>query len=45
MDCGTHITGKYKGITGTEPFACVKVSTPAATGKVKIRSTWPKGTK
>jgi hypothetical protein len=33
MDCGTHIirggTGKYKGITGTEPFACVTVPTPA----------------
>jgi hypothetical protein len=33
MDCGTHTitggTGKYKGITGTEPFACVKVETPA----------------
>ena len=33
MDCGTHFitggTGKYKGITGTEPFACVKVDTPA----------------
>jgi len=32
MDCGTHIitggTGKYKGITGTEPFACVTVPTP-----------------
>ena len=27
MDCGTHIitggTGKYKGITGSEPFACI----------------------
>jgi hypothetical protein len=33
MDCGTHIitggTGKYKGITGSEPFACVTVATPA----------------
>jgi hypothetical protein len=33
MDCGTHTvtggTGKYKGITGTEPFSCVKVETPA----------------
>ena len=32
MDCGTHIitggTGKYKGISGTEPFACVEVATP-----------------
>ncbi len=29
---GTHIitggTGKYKGITGLEPFACVTVPTP-----------------
>ena len=28
MDCGTHIitggTGKYKGISGKEPFACIK---------------------
>jgi hypothetical protein len=27
MDCGTHFivggTGKYKGITGTEPFSCI----------------------
>jgi hypothetical protein len=33
MDCGTHFitggTGKYKGITGTEPFACITVPTPA----------------
>jgi hypothetical protein len=33
MDCGTHIvtggTGKYKGITGKEPFACITVDTPA----------------
>jgi hypothetical protein len=33
MDCGTHIisggTGKYKGITGLEPFACVTMPTPA----------------
>lgn len=33
MNCGTHTitggTGKYKGITGTEPFACVSVATPA----------------
>lgn len=33
MDCGTHTiiggTGKYKGITGLEPFACVTVATPA----------------
>ena len=33
MDCGTHIitggTGKYAGITGREPFACIE---PARTG-------------
>jgi hypothetical protein len=33
MDCGTHFitggTGKYKGITGTEPFACTAMPTPA----------------
>jgi len=33
MDCGTHIitggTGKYKGITGLEPFACITKPTPA----------------
>jgi len=33
MDCGTHFitggTGKYKGITGTEPFACIDKPTPA----------------
>lgn len=33
MDCGTHIitggTGKYEGITGTEPFACISKPTPA----------------
>src|SRR6187200_2997253 len=34
MNCGTHIitggTGKYKGITGREPFACI--SMPALAG-------------
>jgi hypothetical protein len=33
MDCGTHLitggTGKYKGITGREPFACITKPTPA----------------
>ena len=33
MDCGTHIitggTGKYKGITGREPFKCITKETPA----------------
>lgn len=33
MDCGTHIitggTGKYQGITGREPFACISKPTPA----------------
>jgi hypothetical protein len=35
MNCGTHIitggTGKYKGITGSEPFACN--SLPALAGE------------
>jgi len=35
MACGTHVitggTGKYKGITGTEPFACN--SLPALAGE------------
>ncbi len=34
MDCGTHTitggTGKYAGITGTEPFACISKPTPAS---------------
>jgi hypothetical protein len=33
MDCGTHLitggTGKYEGITGKEPFACISKDTPA----------------
>jgi hypothetical protein len=33
MDCGTHAitggTGKYKGITGREPFSCISKPTPA----------------
>ena|SRR5271157_3815591 len=37
MDCGTHLitggTGKYKGITGREPFACITVPTPAGEPK------------
>ena len=36
MDCGTHIitggTGKYKGITGTEPFACIAMPALAGPG-------------
>jgi hypothetical protein len=36
MDCGTHIitggTGKYKGITGNEPFACITMPAPAGAG-------------
>ena len=36
MDCGTHIitggTGKYKGITGSEPFACITMPAPAGPG-------------
>ena len=34
MDCGSHVitggTGKYKGIIGNEPFACI--SMPALAG-------------
>jgi len=36
MDCGTHIitggTGKYAGITGTEPFSCVTMPNLAGAG-------------
>ena len=36
MDCGTHIitggTGKYKGITGSEPFACINMPALAGPG-------------
>ena len=36
MNCGTHIitggTGKYKGITGSEPFACNAMPNLAGTG-------------
>src|SRR5205809_4458711 len=36
MNCGTHIitggTGKYKGITGSEPFACITMPTLAGPG-------------
>jgi hypothetical protein len=36
MDCGTHIitggTGKYKGITGKEPFACIAMPALAGPG-------------
>jgi hypothetical protein len=36
MSCGTHIitggTGKYKGITGTEPFACIAMPALAGAG-------------
>lgn len=36
MDCGTHIitggTGKYKGITGSEPFACISMPALAGSG-------------
>jgi hypothetical protein len=36
MDCGTHIitggTGKYKGITGKEPFACITMPALAGPG-------------
>jgi hypothetical protein len=36
MNCGTHIitggTGKYKGITGSEPFACISLPVLAGSG-------------
>jgi hypothetical protein len=36
MDCGTHIitggTGKYAGITGEEPFACIGLPPLAGDG-------------
>lgn len=36
MNCGTHIitggTGKYKGITGREPFACIALPALAGPG-------------
>jgi hypothetical protein len=36
MNCGTHIitggTGKYKGITGSEPFACTNMPALAGPG-------------
>ena len=36
MSCGTHIitggTGKYKGITGREPFACINMPALAGPG-------------
>lgn len=36
MNCGTHIitggTGKYQGITGTEPFACIEMPALAGPG-------------
>lgn len=36
MDCGTHIitggTGKYKGITGREPFSCIAMPALAGAG-------------
>jgi hypothetical protein len=36
MNCGTHIivggTGRYRGITGKEPFACNAMPAPAGPG-------------
>ena len=36
MGCGTHVitggTGKYKGITGKEPFACIAMPALAGPG-------------
>jgi hypothetical protein len=59
MSCGTHIitggTGKYKGITGSEPFACITMPALAgpggggavATGRRHVcravRRWWPAG--
>lgn len=50
MDCGTHLiaggTGKYKGITGKEPFACISKPTPAGEPEgafaidIPHRTTW-----
>jgi hypothetical protein len=49
MSCGTHIitggTGKYKGITGREPFACEAMPQFAGTGgyfalDIPHNSTW-----
>jgi hypothetical protein len=38
MNCGTHIitggTGKYKGITGSEPFACITMPALAGPGEL-----------
>jgi hypothetical protein len=38
MKCGTHIitggTGKYKGITGSEPFACITMPALGGPGRV-----------
>ena len=37
MDCGTHVitggTGKYKGITGSEPFSCIAMPALAGSGE------------
>jgi hypothetical protein len=36
LNCGTHVitggTGKYKGITGSEPFACIAMPALAGSG-------------
>jgi hypothetical protein len=36
MNCGTHVitggTGKYAGITGTEPFSCIAMPALAGAG-------------
>ena len=43
MDCGTHVitggTGKYKGITGSEPFACITMPAPASILRWTSRTT------
>ena len=43
MDCGTHIvtgTGKYKGITGKEPFACINKDAPAGSPEGAFATTF-----
>lgn len=54
MDCGTHFitagTGKYKGITGKEPFKCIALPAPAGEGglmamDIEHNTTWEIGTK
>jgi hypothetical protein len=45
MNCGTHIitggTGKYQGITGSEPFACINMPALAGPGRGRCCSPAP----